>query len=121
MPTTSERNAAVDAIRALSVLPPTTTAVEMLQIADAVLSVAEAKPQFGIGTALSLVMNNSKDIQDIITKMGGIGNILSLAPAIFRIWNASLDTAQHAAAEGRDPRRALAAFHDSALHQEGGR
>jgi hypothetical protein len=111
----AERNAAVDALKNSGALPIGVTNAQLLKLADAVLAVAEAKPQINPGTIIGLLIQHGDQIQQIITKLGGLGNIMAILPNLLSLWDTALSAAQTAAAQGDSPAQAILDV------QEGGR
>jgi len=40
-----------------------------------------------VGDLIAVISNNSSDVLEVIDKLGGVGNLLRAAPAIYRIVN----------------------------------
>jgi|KBSSwiStaDraftv2_1062776.scaffolds.fasta_scaffold10139_16 peptidoglycan hydrolase-like protein with peptidoglycan-binding domain len=43
-------------------------------------------PIANLTTIFDVIANNSKDVEEVVARFGGVGNFARAAPALFRIW-----------------------------------
>lgn len=102
-PSAAERNAAVDALTRLfrEVVAIDTKKInteQLLVIADTVLLAAEQvrdRENNPIAIAMRLFGDNQAkaDLQTIVDKLGGLPNLMTLAPVLLRLFKVVVDTA----------------------------
>jgi peptidoglycan hydrolase-like protein with peptidoglycan-binding domain len=44
-----------------------------------------------MGAVFDVLANNSKDVEEIVARFGGIGSFIKAAPALFRVWRTVAD------------------------------
>jgi len=63
------------------------------------------------GKFMQVLINNNHDIVEIVNKLGGLPNILSVAPQLLAIWKTIADQAVQAQRQGHDTARTFAHIH----------